>query len=79
MNLRDKLDTLKMNAYLHIDAVADLAKVFSHTIKRIQSNTFLHTYICLVHVLRFSGDANYASLVRKVHYLQNSYYAFPNP
>jgi len=67
MNLRNELDTLKMNAYLHIDAVADLAKVFSHTIKRIQSNTSLHTYTCLVYVLGFAGDTTYPSLVRKAN------------
>lgn len=38
MKLRNVLDTLRMNAYLHIDAIAELDKVIVHTIKKVHSN-----------------------------------------
>jgi hypothetical protein len=38
MKLRNELDTLRMHAYLHIDAIAELDKVIAHTIKKVHSN-----------------------------------------
>lgn len=32
MKLRDELDTLKLHAYDHIKAVAELKKIFNHSI-----------------------------------------------
>lgn len=68
MSLRGSLDELEfrgINAFEHIEAVAELKNEFHHSIKSFASRGWLPTYTCLVYAMGFNGDATYSAAMKK--------------